>query len=875
MPTLHQYLSAKVDSWREAGFPCEEFPAVAEILRFQTLDSGAPRFLRLPQLRALETYWFLRLIEKTPRVFDMYQAAFNANKREIREVLGVPRDAYDEVDEEMDALWERIRDDEAFAAKYKLDVLRESMTLSYPSYIFALAMGAGKTILIGAIIATEFALASEYRDREDAPFICNALVFAPGKTILGALRQITHIPFDRILPARFYSGFQPQVKFTFTRDGEKDIPVVRGSIFNVVITNIEKIRIRKESISITGQGRLPLIEKEKQKEELANLRLQTLASLPHLAIFSDEAHHTYGADIGKDLKKVRLTVDYLADKTNLICTVNTTGTPYAGKEMLKDVVYWYGLSEGIADGYLKSVKGNIESYSFKADNAAAFLAQAVSDFFGKYLDVKLPDGTPAKLAIYFPKTEDIRALRDGLEVRLAELGVDASLILEHTTAHNEEAEFNDFRHSAKRVALLVDRGVEGWDVPALFGCILARKLKSNNFVLQAATRCLRQVPGNPYSAWIGLSADNYKMLDDALKESFGLSLAEAKKADSQSRQYTLRVRKLDLPPLCVQQTIRTVHRVEKAGATLKLSRPNIQATETLTRESLSLAQNHGTARILKQLGDTLTLEIENTIETRTAAVRLAALYRLELWPLLDQLCALYPEAEIPLPHLSALAQQIEAHVSHYEIREQQREVALALVRYGAGTAFSPHTENGETTYTATISVPLNKQHLVKHHEDLQGMAGEFGFHYSPYNFDSNPESDYFERVLELANEKPENVEDILFTGALTDPKESDFWVWYRKDDDSWARYTPDFLIRLKDGRALIVEVKTPQAQAGYEEDEKRFARGESPVTGEFRKALALREWEHLAPDKIKYQIVFSTGEVVPGNALSDAREFIS
>ena len=56
------------------------------------------------------------------------------------------------------------------------------------------------------------------------------------------------------------------------------------------------------------------------------------------------------------------------------------------------------------------------------------------------------------------------------------------------------------------------------------------------------------------------------MLDDALKESFGLSLAEARKADSQTRQYTLKVRKLDLPPLLVKQTVRTVQRVRSQTA---------------------------------------------------------------------------------------------------------------------------------------------------------------------------------------------------------------------------------------------------------------------------------------------------------------------
>jgi type III restriction enzyme len=39
-------------------------------------------------------------------------------------------------------------------------------------------------------------------------------------------------------------------------------------------------------------ARLLTNPKEEEATELANLRLQAIASLPHLAVFSDEAHHT-------------------------------------------------------------------------------------------------------------------------------------------------------------------------------------------------------------------------------------------------------------------------------------------------------------------------------------------------------------------------------------------------------------------------------------------------------------------------------------------------------------------------------------------------------------------------------------------------------
>ena len=126
----------------------------------------------------------------------------------------------------------------------------------------------------------------------------------------------------------------------------------------------------------------------------------------------------------------------------------------------------------------------------------SLVAHVVEDFFTEYGDVHLPTGEPAKLAMYFPQTDDVRALRPVIEAKLAEMGIPPTVILEHHTANDEKEEFDRFRlpTSMKRVALLVDRGTEGWNCPSLFACALVRKLaNSNNFVLQAATRCLPQV----------------------------------------------------------------------------------------------------------------------------------------------------------------------------------------------------------------------------------------------------------------------------------------------------------------------------------------------------------------------------------------------
>ena len=90
-------------------------------------------------------------------------------------------------------------------------------------------MGAGKTVLIGAIFASEFAMAQEYPDNG---FVENALIFAPGKTIIESLRELAEMQYEAVLPPRMYKSFATTLKLTFTRDGDPDIPVtpvVRGT----------------------------------------------------------------------------------------------------------------------------------------------------------------------------------------------------------------------------------------------------------------------------------------------------------------------------------------------------------------------------------------------------------------------------------------------------------------------------------------------------------------------------------------------------------------------------------------------------------------------------------------------------------------------
>jgi type III restriction enzyme len=167
MTHLFQALAERVDVWRQQAYPCPAYPAVREVLEYATLDDGSGqfRYLRKAQYRALETYWYLRLVLDTPTVPQLYKKLFETT-RERREAMGLVASEIVTLiaDTDFDSVLGRVRNDNAFVRKHGLESLRETLAMDYPSYILALAMGAGKTILMGAIVATEFALALEYPD---------------------------------------------------------------------------------------------------------------------------------------------------------------------------------------------------------------------------------------------------------------------------------------------------------------------------------------------------------------------------------------------------------------------------------------------------------------------------------------------------------------------------------------------------------------------------------------------------------------------------------------------------------------------------------------------------------------------------------------
>jgi len=99
-------------------------------------------------------------------------------------------------------------------------------------------------------------------------------------------------------------------------------------------------------------------------------------------------------------------------------------------------------------------------------------------------------------------------------------------------------------------------------------------------------------------------------------------------------------------------------------------------------------------------------------------------------------------------------------------------------------------------------------------------------------------------------------------------------VEYRGEDGRWHDYTPDFIIRRKDGRCLVVEIKSAQFETSTAEDLKRAAKGEAVLTPEGRKAMALQRWVADNPDRLRYELIFSKAAPLPFNKIKPAKEFV-
>ncbi len=786
-----------------------------------------PPFLREPQAQALELYVFLkeRMCDRSAggrvtRLWPIYEIFENWYTKQTpfaeRKPINLETDAQ-----------KGLFDSPLAEAQYKgaFKRLRDaSGDLDHPNYIFALTMGTGKTLLMLTCIFYDFIMAKAYP--RDVHYAHNALIFAPDKTVLQTLRQdIDNFDRRKVVPA----DHLPVIDGVLTRFLDDDSASLTGLAerFNIVVSNAQKIIRKKRSKPRTESERLfksgtigeseqlaramlDTHDVESEEELVPNQRLTRIKKLRQLAVFIDEAHHAFGADLADNMDpakatSVRRTVLEIARElqqreTRVVGCYNFTGTPYAKGVVFPEVVYSYGLKKGIDAAYLKRV--HIESEPDDKVKEAQFLRRSVKDFLAQHKDKKY-EGLLPKLAIFVPKVKDVREVEKMLPDVLADAGLSMHSVLvnvgdEKLTSSEELREFNrlDKPESKKQIILLVGKGKEGWNCRSLFGVILFRKPDSRVFVLQATMRCLRGIAQPPpQTGRIYLSASCEAMLNAELEENFRITIDELQ-AKPPKEKVTVNVKPVaPIPSVKIRRTINTWTKrpVEEPDAPdFGFSEAVIEKYRAMRKIQDGLRPEDHDVRVRWE-----EISEEQQAFTALSLVGEIARYLNRSPVLIDELLSRSPGGiERVLLWVNRHNQLLYDHVIPVLFRCLYDEKPNPPVVHEEEILLVREPKDGHYTY----HVDPDK---LKRREDHAAAHQQLSFHLDNYCFDSVPEMTFFSAMLQQSGE----VERVYFNGMLS-RGQTDFCVYYVDPIVNRAmNYYPDFLVKLKSGRWLVVEVK--------------------------------------------------------------------
>ncbi|MBK8454807.1 MAG: TnsA endonuclease N-terminal domain-containing protein [Thiofilum sp.] len=810
------------------------------------LDYNDPRtrsdaFLRRPQFEALEMYIFLKEFLDNQKIEKIFEDWYNQKGKFEGRIKGGFNTGTPQATLELG--------DEIELQNYEA-LLRQMKQHSrpYANYIFALTMGTGKTLLMATCIFYEFLLANKYP--KDKHYCHNALIFAPDKTVLQSLREIEDFDVSKVVPKEYADLFASHLRFHFLDESGTSLSTFDGSRFNIVVSNTQKIILKRGQTPPTPASRL-FQEVEKKytssiydeldelygfdhlatEEELkTNQRFEKLSRLPQLGIYVDEAHHAFGQNLAKDMgvgitkaqlqTSLRTTIDQLAVNlnkagTHVVACYNYTGTPYIGKEVLPEVVYAFNLRDAINEKYLKLPK----LHSYSNTRTQDFIKIVVKDFLEAVSGLQ-PEGLIPKLALFATSIEElVGELKPALEQELIAHNIPLDRILvnvgdDKITTNDDIRHFNNLDKpntvggTQKQFILLVNKGREGWNCRSLFGVAMYRSPKSKVFVLQATMRCLRAIGDIQYTGSVFLSAENFEILNNELQANFRMTVAEFNDLGDKEK----------IPPLQV--------RVRKDT---KLTIKRLKRHVTLHEKTMPPNSSLGIDPDDKQAWAALT-EPYQIIETQRTGMDERGHFHPKTNTTRDRSNEKIKTVYTPMT--------LVAEVSRYLNRSPlEVEELLSNTKEGLDKLVRAVNEFNELLYDViiprlftylydteeNISTEEVEVHLIKapkvgekdYYEIKSGKGGtdyytsadpiyrDKSFHLDTYTFDSKPEHTFFWDLL-----KADKIKGIYFTGMFTHPSKTEFFFQYIDPDSHTLRtYYPDFLMQREDGSYVIVEVK--------------------------------------------------------------------
>lgn len=780
-----------------------------KFLSYNDKDENKNAFLRKPQFEALEMYVFIKEFMNNAQIYELFDDWRNKRNR------------FSEASYYSNG---QLRLGDALTEK-QTDVLFKQMKKyreSYPNYIYALTMGLGKTILMGTCIFYEFLLAKKYP--KDKRFCHNALVFAPDKTVLQSLREIMIFDKTKVVPPEYARVLDSNIKFHFLDESGTVLHTIDDSDFNIIISNTQKIIIKKKRKEATpgevlfgsNSSLLSAVYGGDDSEDDAwddstlmdNQRFKKLCRLPQLGVYVDEAHHLFGADLEKQIRSsganktsLRDTINLLAANTSIVACYNYTGTPYVKNQLLPEVVYAYGLRESIWNGYLKDA----DPIGFENVKSDEFLNATVTKFWQKY-GGRIYDNLNPKLAIYAANVDEaVNEVVPALEEILTRLEIPTTSILLNVgdSKYTKDEDIRNFNNldvpgsegNEKQFVVLVEKGKEGWNCRSLFGVALYRSPKSKIFVLQATMRCLRAITDERLTATVFLSKENYDTLDDELHKNFNMEISDIKNTSTDDRhKYQVRV----LPPPRSIRLKRVWHeytvssKVYSTPVDFGLVGADLSKYSSVMYERDSIANDTSTKQSnadeyqVKMQYSAFSLAGEVARYLNISSILAAKILR-EAQDGMDVIL-------VDVNRYNAVLDDIIIPTIFHALfdvtaiqKTEDRDVVL--LREPKDAAYYEFSAKDDLVIT-------NKYPGFTPDEVLKS------FHADTYCFDSLPEKECFFQYI-----KSDKVQEVYFTGMFTS-NQGDLSVYYYDPESGRIRqYYPDFLAKMKDGTYQLIEVK--------------------------------------------------------------------
>ena len=780
-----------------------------KFLSYNDKDENKNAFLRKPQFEALEMYVFIKEFMNNAQVYELFDDWRNKRNR------------FSEASYYSNG---QLRLGDALTEK-QTDVLFKQMKKyreSYPNYIYALTMGLGKTILMGTCIFYEFLLAKKYP--KDKRFCHNALVFAPDKTVLQSLREIMIFDKTKVVPPEYARVLDSNIKFHFLDESGTVLHTIDDSDFNIIISNTQKIIIKKKRKEATpgevlfgsNSSLLSAVYGGDDSEDDAwddstlmdNQRFKKLCRLPQLGVYVDEAHHLFGADLEKQIRSsganktsLRDTINLLAANTSIVACYNYTGTPYVKNQLLPEVVYAYGLRESIWNGYLKDA----DPIGFENVKNDEFLNATVTKFWQKY-GGRIYDNLNPKLAIYAANVDEaVNEVVPALEEILTRLEIPTTSILLNVgdSKYTKDEDIRNFNNldvpgsegNEKQFVVLVEKGKEGWNCRSLFGVALYRSPKSKIFVLQATMRCLRAITDERLTATVFLSKENYDTLDDELHKNFNMEISDIKNTSTDDRhKYQVRV----LPPPRSIRLKRVWHeytvssKVYSTPVDFGLVGADLSKYSSVMYERDSIANDTSTKQSnadeyqVKMQYSAFSLAGEVARYLNISSILAAKILR-EAQDGMDVILADVNRYNAVLDDI--IIPTIFHALFDVTAIQKTEDRDVVLLREPKDAAYYEFSAKDDLVIT-------NKYPGFTPDEVLKS------FHADTYCFDSLPEKECFFQYI-----KSDKVQEVYFTGMFTS-NQGDLSVYYYDPESGRIRqYYPDFLAKMKDGTYQLIEVK--------------------------------------------------------------------